>query len=164
MKNWQIKALCGALLLSGSLNVCAAETMKFGYVNAVRVYSESKVAQEIEQNLQKEFAKQQQKMENLQSENEKIRQQLIASGSLKPAERQKLETRLVQNRMAASKFIEEYNLRRNEEFAALQHNANAIVQRIAQQEKFDMIVQEAVFVRAPYDITDRVIKLLDGGK
>lgn len=152
-----------ATLLSGSLNAMA-EGMKFGYVNAMRVYSESQVAQQIEQNLQKEFASKQHKIEQMQSENDKIRQQLLQASKISSSERQKLENKLVQNRLAASKFIEEYNLRRNEEFAALQHNANMIVQRIASQEKFDMIVQEAVFVRAPYDITDHVIQLLDGKK
>lgn len=154
------QVLTSVLLLSGSLNAMA-ENMKFGYVNAARVYSESKTAQQIEQNLQKEFANQQQKINALQQENNQIREKLV-SGSLKANDKQKLETKLVQNRMAVAKFLEDYNLRRNEEFAALQQNANAIVRRLAEQEHFDLIVQEAVFVRAQYDITERVIKLLDG--
>ena len=154
------QVLTSVLLLSGSLNAMA-ENMKFGYVNAARVYSESQTAQQIEQNLQKEFANQQQKINALQHENNQIREKLV-SGSLKANDKQKLETKLVQNRMAVAKFLEDYNLRRNEEFAALQQNANAIVRRLAEQEHFDLIVQEAVFVRAQYDITERVIKLLDG--
>ena len=154
------QVLTSVLLLSGSLNAMA-ENMKFGYVNAARVYSESQTAQQIEQNLQNEFANQQQKINALQQENNQIREKLV-SGSLKANDKQKLETKLVQNRMAVAKFLEDYNLRRNEEFAALQQNANAIVRRLAEQEHFDLIVQEAVFVRAQYDITERVIKLLDG--
>ena len=154
------QVLTSVLLLSGSLNAMA-ENMKFGYVNAARVYSESQTAQQIEQNLQKEFANQQQKINALQQENNQIREKLV-SGSLKANDKQKLETKLVQNRMAVAKFLEDYNLRRNQEFAALQQNANAIVRRLAEQEHFDLIVQEAVFVRAQYDITERVIKLLDG--
>lgn len=152
--------LVSVFLLSGSLNVLA-ENMKFGYVNAMRVYSESETAQQIEKNLQKEFAAQQQKINIIQNESNQIRKKLI-SGQVSGVERQKLETKLVQNRLLVAKFLEDYNLRRNEEFAALQQNANAIVHRIAEQEHFDLIVQEAVFVKAPYDITERVIKLLDG--
>lgn len=154
------QVLTCVLLFSGSLNAMA-ENMKFGYVNAARVYSESQTAQQIEKNLQKEFANQQQKINALQQENNQIREKLV-SGSLKASDKQKLETKLVQNRMVVAKFLEDYNLRRNEEFAALQQNANAIVRRLAEQEHFDLIVQEAVFVRAQYDITERVIKLLDG--
>ena len=153
------QVLTCVLLFSGSLNAMA-ENMKFGYVNAARVYSESQTAQQIEKNLQKEFANQQQKINALQQENNQIRERLV-SGSLKASDKQKLETKLVQNRMVVAKFLEDYNLRRNEEFAALQQNANAIVRRLAEQEHFDLIVQEAVFVRAQYDITERVIKLLD---
>lgn len=153
------QVLTCVLLFSGSLNAIA-ENMKFGYVNAARVYSESQTAQQIEKNLQKEFANQQQKINALQQENNQIREKLV-SGSLKASDKQKLETKLVQNRMVVAKFLEDYNLRRNEEFAALQQNANAIVRRLAEQEHFDLIVQEAVFVRAQYDITERVIKLLD---
>ena len=153
------QVLTCVLLFSGSLNAMA-ENMKFGYVNAARVYSESQTAQQIEKNLQKEFANQQQKINALQQENNQIREKLV-SGSLKASDKQKLETKLVQNRMAVAKFLEDYNLRRNEEFAALQQNANAIVRRLAEQEHFDLIVQEAVFVRAQYDITEHVIKLLD---
>ena len=153
------QVLTCVLLFSGSLNAMA-ENMKFGYVNAARVYSESQTAQQIEKNLQKEFANQQQKINALQQENNQIREKLV-SGSLKASDKQKLETKLVQNRMVVAKFLEDYNLRRNEEFAALQQNANAIVRRLAEQEYFDLIVQEAVFVRAQYDITERVIKLLD---
>ncbi|WP_277074340.1 OmpH family outer membrane protein [Simonsiella muelleri] len=153
------QVLTCVLLFSGSLNAMA-ENMKFGYVNAARVYSESQTAQQIEKNLQKEFANQQQKINALQQENNQIREKLV-SGSLKASDKQKLETKLVQNRMVVAKFLEDYNLRRNEEFAALQQNANAIVRRLAEQEHFDLIVQEAVFVRAQYDITERVIKLLD---
>ncbi|WP_314342145.1 OmpH family outer membrane protein [Simonsiella muelleri] len=153
------QVLTCVLLFSGSLNAMA-ENMKFGYVNAARVYSESQTAQQIEKNLQKEFANQQQKINALQQENNQIREKLV-SGSLKASDKQKLETKLVQNRIVVAKFLEDYNLRRNEEFAALQQNANAIVRRLAEQEHFDLIVQEAVFVRAQYDITERVIKLLD---
>ena len=75
------QVLTSVLLLSGSLNAMA-ENMKFGYVNAARVYSESQTAQQIEQNLQKEFANQQQKINALQQENNQIREKLV-SGSLK---------------------------------------------------------------------------------
>ena len=44
---------------------------------------------------------------------------------------------------------------------AAQRNANDIIKNIAETEKYDFIVQEAVFVNGKYDITDRVIKLLD---
>lgn len=161
------QAACIAMV-SGSLNAVAhAENMKFGYVNADRVYSESQTAQSIETNLQKEFAKQQKQLNNLQQTSVKL-QQRLASGKLNANEHAQVERQfqaaVSEYRLASARFVEEYNLRRAEEFAALQNNANDIIQNIAQQEQYDLIVQEAVFVKAQYDITDRVIRLLDGVK
>lgn len=142
----------------------ADRLQKFGYVNPERVYTETKTAQRIEASLQQEFSTQQQVLARLQQEGLALQQQL-SNKQLSNSERKKLETQLVekgqQYRLTAARLAEEYNLRRNEEFASLQNNANEIIKDIAEKEKYDLIVQEAVFVERKYDITDRVIKLLD---
>ena len=92
-------------------------------------------------------------------------QQQVQSGKLRGAAQRNAENKLLESareyRIAAARLAEEYSLRRNEEFASLQRNANDIIKNIAETEKYDFIVQEAVFVNGKYDITDRVIKLLD---
>ena len=55
---------------------------------------------------------------------------------------------------------EDLNLRRNEELAAVQERATRVINQIAEQEKFDLVVQEAVFASGRIDITDKVIKAL----
>ena len=55
---------------------------------------------------------------------------------------------------------EDLNLRRNEELAAVQERATRVINQIAEQEKFDLIIQEAVFASGRIDITDKVIKAL----
>ncbi len=40
--------------------------------------------------------------------------------------------------------------------------ANRIIRQIAEQEKFDLILQDVVYFSPRIDITDRVIKALDG--
>jgi len=57
-------------------------------------------------------------------------------------------------------YREDLNLRRNEELAQLQERANKVIQQIAEAEKFDLILQEAVFRSPRIDITDKVIKAL----
>lgn len=160
---WQ--KMVGGLVLSAGLNVAyASDVMKFGYVNAERVYSESKTAQGIEATLQKEFGAQQRKLNELQAKGVEL-QKRLASGKLKPHEIAETERKFQefgsQYRLESARFVEEYNLRRTEEFVSLQRNANRIIQEIANQEQYDLIVQEAVFVKGKYDITDRVIQLLD---
>jgi len=55
---------------------------------------------------------------------------------------------------------EDLNLRRNEELAAVQERATRVINQIAEQEHFDLIVQEAVFASSRIDITEKVIKAL----
>jgi outer membrane protein len=57
-------------------------------------------------------------------------------------------------------FREDVNLRRNEEFAGLQERFNKAVADIAQTEKFDLILQEALFYSKSVDVTDKVLKAL----
>jgi len=61
-------------------------------------------------------------------------------------------------------FREDLNQRRNEELQGLLERAQRIVRQIAEQEKFDLIVQDAVFFSARVDITDKVLRALNNGK
>jgi outer membrane protein len=56
---------------------------------------------------------------------------------------------------------EDFNRRRNEEFAEIIERANAAILEIADQENYDLILQDAVTVSERVDITDKVIKLLE---
>ena len=58
-------------------------------------------------------------------------------------------------------FQEDLNQRKNEELASVLDRANRVVKQIFDQEKYDLIVQEAVFASPRVDITDKVIKSLN---
>ena len=55
---------------------------------------------------------------------------------------------------------EDLNRRRNEELQNILMRSNDIIREIAEQEKYDLILQEAVYVGPNADITDKVIKRL----
>ena len=57
-------------------------------------------------------------------------------------------------------FREDLNLRRNEELAALFERANRVIKQVAESEKYDLIVQEAVYRSPRIDITEKVLKAL----
>ena len=57
-------------------------------------------------------------------------------------------------------FQEDFNRRRNEEFASIVEKANAAIKRIAEQENYDIVLQDAVTVNPRIDITDKVIQAL----
>ena len=57
-------------------------------------------------------------------------------------------------------FREDLNQRRNEELASVLERANKAIKQIAEAEKYDVILQEAVYANPRIDITDKVIKAL----
>ena len=61
-------------------------------------------------------------------------------------------------------YTEDLNLRRNQELAGLLERANKIIRQIAESEKYDLILQEAVYRSPRVDITERVLKALADGK
>jgi len=61
-------------------------------------------------------------------------------------------------------YREDLNLRRNQELGALFERANRVIRQIAEAEKYDLILQEAVYRNPKIDITDRVLKALADGK
>ena len=61
-------------------------------------------------------------------------------------------------------YREDLNLRRNQELGALFERANRVIKQIAEAEKYDVILQEAVYRNPRIDITDRVLKALSDGK
>ena len=60
-------------------------------------------------------------------------------------------------------FQEDLSVRKNEELARVLEQANRVVQQVAEKEKYDIILQEAVYVNPKHDITDKVIKALNDG-
>lgn len=61
-------------------------------------------------------------------------------------------------------FREDLNLRQNEEMAAVLERANKAIKAIAESEKYDLILQDAVWANPRLDITDKVIKALSDDK
>lgn len=145
--------------------VAAAEAVqKLGFINTERVYLESKQAQSIQTTLEKEFGSRQKALQKLQEEGASLEKKL-AENRLEGAERQAAAKKwgeLIQSfRREQASLAEDYNLRRNEEFAALQQNANRVILELAKREGYDVILQDVIYVNSKYDITDSVIKALN---
>lgn len=58
-------------------------------------------------------------------------------------------------------LIEERNQRANEESQIILQRANRIIQDIAKKQKYDLIIQDAIWVSPKVDITQDVIKELN---
>ena len=160
MKRWFVlMALFALAPLAG-----AAE-LKIGFVNTERVFREAAPAKRAQQKLEREFAARNAELAKLEKQGRDLQTELERENVTIPEpQRREKERQLAdisRNFQRTQREIrEDLNLRRNEELASVQERATRIINQIAEQEKFDLILQEAVFASGKIDITDKVIKAL----
>ena len=58
-------------------------------------------------------------------------------------------------------FQEDLNARKNEELQQVYERANRVVKQVAEAEKYEAILQEAIYINPKHDITEKVIKALN---
>ena len=166
MKRFIAPLFAGLLALSAS--AAGAET-KIGFVNGQRVINESPQAAKAKKKLEKEFEKRDQDLQKMAKQLQTMQENLEKNGvTMAESDRQNKErefgelNRDFQRRQR--EFREDLNLRQNEEMAAIYEKVNKVIKQIAEAEKFDIILQEAVYIGPRVDITDKVIKALAEGK
>ncbi len=152
-----------ATLLAVS-SAIAAE-LKIGYVNAVKVIEEAPQGEAALKKLEAEFAPRDKKIVEMQNNLKQMEQDLDKNALLlKDTEHRSKEFEIVSLRRdisrATQEFREDYNLRRNEELAALQKVVQKTITDIAKQENYDLILESAVYAGPKADITDKILKKL----
>jgi outer membrane protein len=154
-----------ATLMAGFVAVAGAAEMKIGFVNTERVFREAAPAKRAQQKLEREFANRNAELSKLEKQGRDMQADLDRDTVTltEPARREKERNlaEISRNFQRMQREIrEDLNLRRNEELASVQERATRVINQIAEQEKFDLILQEAVFASGRIDITDKVIKAL----
>src|SRR3954467_3846067 len=144
-------------------------TGKFGFVNTERILRDAIPAQRAQKKIEAEFQKRDQELARLADQLKRMQDDLEKNGVTMTENQRRTKEREFNelNRDFQRKqreFREDLNQRRNEELAQVVEQANRVIRQIAEQEKYDIIFQDAVFASPRIDITDRVIKALDGGK
>lgn len=164
----KLKQLAVPLMLASAFAAAPAlaET-KIGFVNTEKLLREAPLSVAAQKKLDREFGARQQEMQKLVKQARELQAQLDKDGvTMSETERKAKERDLGnQNRELQRKdreLREDFNLRRNEELGQIQERARKTIQEIAKAEKFDIIVEQAVFVDPKSDITDRVMKALGG--
>ena len=154
-------ALCALPALAGDFRV--------GYVDIERILRESAPAVKAAQKLEKEFAGRDEAIKKLAAQIRELQDYLEKKGAgLSNAERRNKERELsnlsAELQREQREFREDLNQRKNEELSVLLDHANKVIQAIAESEKYDLVLQEAVYRNPKIDITDKVLKALASDK
>lgn len=159
-----IAVVLAATLLPIAAGASAAE-LKIGFVNTERVFREAAPAMKAQKKLEKEFAAREQELQKMSKQAKELQAHLEREGvTISESDRRNKERDLANlNRdfqRAQREFREDLNLRRNEELGAVHDRARKTIMEIAEKEKFDLVLEEAVYFSPRIDITDRVLKAL----
>lgn len=163
----KFKQLAVSLILASAFAAVPAMASKVGFVNTEKLLREAPLSVAAQKKLEREFASRDQDLQKLAKQARDLQAQLDKDGvTMSDSERKAKETTLANlNRdlqRQGREFREDLNLRRNEELGQIQERARKAIQEIARTEKYDLIVEQAVFVDPKSDITDRVMKALGG--
>jgi len=156
---------CAALAAAAQVPL----TGKFGFVNTERILREAVPAQRAQKKIEAEFKKRDDELAKIAADLKKMQEELEKNAvTMSESQRRNKERDFGElNRDFQRKqreFREDLNQRRNEELAQVVAQANRVIRQIAEQEKYDIIFQDAVFASPRIDITEKVIKALEAGK
>ncbi len=143
-----------------------AQEFRIGFVNTDRIFREANAAKAAQTKLETEFAKREKELidigNTLKTASEKFEREAptLAENTRNTRQKQLVE----QDRDFQRKrreFQEDLNARKNEELQAVLERANRLVKQVAEAEKYDVVLQEAVYINPKHDITDKVLKALN---
>ncbi|MDA0847893.1 MAG: OmpH family outer membrane protein [Proteobacteria bacterium] len=145
----------------------SAANLKIGFVSTERILRDAGPAKAAQKKLETEFAKREKEVQDLAAKlrgiSEKLERDALVMSEAERGKRQREITDMERDLQRRQReFREDLNQRRNEELAAVVERANRAIKQIAEAEKYDIIFQEAVYASPGIDITEKVIRALNG--
>lgn len=164
----KFKQIAVSLILASAFAAAPAlANTKIGFVNTEKLLREAPLSVAAQKKLEREFAARDQELQKLAKQARDLQTQLDKDGVTMSDSERKVKERDLGNlnrdlQRQGREFREDLNLRRNEELGQIQERARKAIQEIARAEKFDLVIEQAVYVDPKNDITDRVMKALGG--
>ena len=168
MKKFLSFLLISAMFGGTSVSV-AAQEIRIGFINTDRIFKEANTAKQAQAKLEQEFSKREKELNefgsNLKTGVEKFeREAPTLSESQRLARQKQLGEQDREFQRKRREFQEDLNARKNEELQQVLEKANKVVKQVAEAEKYDLILQEAVYINPKHDITEKVIRAINASK
>jgi outer membrane protein len=164
-----LRHTAAVLLLGYAAITVQAQEIRIGFINTDRIFKEANTAKQAQAKLEQEFSKREKDLNDsgnaLKSAVEKFEREAPTLSESQRVSRQKQlgeQDRDFQRKRR--EFQEELNARKNEEFQLVLERANRVIKQVAEAEKYDLVLQEAVYINPKHDITDKVLKVINSAK
>ncbi len=158
---------CAALAAACFLPLTVqAQEAKIGFVSTDRIFREALPAKNAQAKIEQEFSKRDRELQDmaarLKAMSERLDKDMTVLSDSDRMRRQRELTELDKDiQRKQREFREDLNQRRNEELAMVLERTNKVIKQIAENERYDIVFQEAVYVSPRIDITDKVLKALN---
>ncbi len=166
MKQLIVRWAFGLLGTFALVAPAVAQEFRVGFVNTDRILRDANASKTAQTRLEQEFSKRDKEINDLQASLKTGSERFERDApTLSESQRQQRQRQLAdQDRELQRKrreFQEDLGARRNEELQQVLERANRVVKQVAEQEKYDLVLQEAVYINPKHDITDKVIRALN---
>ncbi|MBA4216104.1 MAG: OmpH family outer membrane protein [Proteobacteria bacterium] len=163
----QSVALAAAMMVATT--AVQAQELKIGYVNSERVLREANLAKAAQIKLEAEFGKREKDLRDLETKLRAAAEKLEKDApTLSEAERNRRQRDVVEQdrdlQRKKREWQEDLTQRKNEELSTVVEKANKVIKQIFDNEKYDLILQDAIHFSARVDITKKVIDALNAQK
>lgn len=164
-----LRQTAAVVLLGYAAFTAQAQEVRIGFINTDRIFKEANTAKQAQAKLEQEFSKREKDLNDsgnaLKTAVEKFEREAPTLSESQRVTRQKQlgeQDRDFQRKRR--EFQEELNARKNEEFQLVLERANRVIKQVAEAEKYDLVLQEAVYINPKHDITDKVLKAINSAK
>jgi len=168
MKHLYLRSLLASSMLMLATPLLA-EDFRVGFINTDRIFREANTAKVAQTKLEQEFSKREKELvdlgNSLKTNSEKLERDLpTLSETQRTTKQRQLADQDREFQRKRREFQEDLKDKKNEELQMVLEKANKVVKLVAEAEKYDLILQEAVYINPKHDITEKVIKAINTGK
>jgi outer membrane protein len=160
----KLAVLCGAAFCA--VSSAEAQETKIGYINSQRIVNEALPYKAASAKIKQDFGKRVQDLQDMDARLKAMQAKLEKDAPImSEADRNKGQRDLIElNKDFQRKqreLQEDLNQRQNEEREVVFDRVNKVITQIADSEKYDLVIQDALYHSARVDITDKVLKALN---
>jgi len=161
--------IAGALALP--LSLAQAADVKIGFVSIAKILNSAPQAESASKRLEQEFAPRKKGLDEAQKSLRKLEEKIAKDGAVMSESQRRTVENDFRNqarelKRSSDEFREDFNLRRNEELGKFQKQVLDVINSVAKEDGFDLVVNDSatLYASPQVDVTEKVLKRLTSSR
>ena len=157
-----------AAALALPVSLAQAADVKIGFVSIAKILNSAPQAEAASKRLEQEFAPRKKGLDDALKSLRKQEEKLAKDGAvMSESQRRNLENDVRNQarelKRTSDEFREDFNLRRNEELGKFQKQVLEVINSVAKEDGFDLVINDSatLYASSQVDVTDKVLQAPD---